>query len=73
MRFDGLDYLTLRLGRVARIETRFDPAELFEQLLGVRLRPGAATWQERGLVLLQRLVARWIRARDRRRPRTAAA
>jgi predicted ester cyclase len=72
VRFDGLDYLVLSHGRVARIETRFDPAEPIEQLLGVRLRPGAATWQERSLVLLQRLVAAWIRARDRRLPRTAA-
>jgi len=72
VRFDGLDYLELRDGLVARIETRFDPAEPIEQLLGVRLRPAAASWQERGLVLLQRALAARIRAADRRAARPAA-
>ncbi|MBI2535526.1 MAG: ester cyclase, partial [Gemmatimonadetes bacterium] len=39
VRFSGLDYFTLRDRLVARIETRFDPAEPIEQLIGCRLRP----------------------------------
>ena len=70
VRFEGLDYVQLRDGLIARIETRFDPAEPIEQMLGVRLRPAAATWSERAFVLVQRLLAAWVRARDRRTPST---
>jgi len=61
VRFSGLDYLTLRDGLVARIETRFDPVEPIEQLLGCRLRPPAGSWRERCFVVVQRLWAAWLR------------
>lgn len=64
VRLEGLDYLTFRDGLVARIETRFDPAELVEQLFGLQLRPRPGSMRERALVLLQRVKAAWIRRRD---------
>jgi len=69
--FDGLDYLQIRDGLVARIETRFDPADAIEQLMGLHLRPAAGSWRERAFVLVQRLLAAWVRARGRRGPRPA--
>lgn len=66
VRFEGLDYLTFRDGLVARIETRFDPAQPVEQLLGLRLRPRPGSMRERALVLLQRVKAAWIRRSNAR-------
>jgi predicted ester cyclase len=64
--FSGLDYLVFRDGLVARIETRFDPAEVVEQMLGLRLRPVPGSLLERCLVLLQRMGAAILRRRNRR-------
>lgn len=66
VRLEGLDYLTFRDGLVARIETRFDPAEPIEQLFGLRLRPRPGSMRERAVVLLQRVRAAWIRRRNNR-------
>lgn len=66
IRLEGLDYLSFRDGLVARIETRFDPAEPVEQLFGLQLRPRPGSVRERALVLLQRLNAAWIRRCDPR-------
>jgi steroid delta-isomerase-like uncharacterized protein len=74
VRFSGLDYMEFRDGLVARIETRFDPAEVLEQLLGFGVRPPAGSWKEGCLVWVQRLVAAWVRRRGRReRPGQRAA
>ncbi len=59
--FDGLDYFQFRDGLVARLETRFDPADPIEQLMGIRLRPSPGSLRERTLVSLQRVVAWWRR------------
>jgi len=67
LRFGGFDFIELRDGLVARIETRFDLADVMEQMLGVALRPPAGSWKERCLVRVQRIVAAWVR---RRRPET---
>ena len=63
LQFSGLDYITLRDGLVTRIETRFDPAEPIEQLLGFQLRPPPRSWRERCFVWLQRAYAAWLRRR----------
>jgi len=63
LRFDGFDYLQIRDGRVARIETRFDPADALEQMLGFALRPRAGSLAERCLVAVQHAVAAWVRRR----------
>ena len=63
VRFSGFDYMQFRGDLVARIETRFDPAEAIEQLTGVSLRPSAGSWMERCLVLGQRCLAAWVRRR----------
>jgi predicted ester cyclase len=57
----GLDYLTFRGEYVARIETRFDPIELMEQLFRLRIRPPAGSLREGLAVQLQRLRAAWLR------------
>lgn len=64
VQFDGLDYFEFRDGLVSRIETRFDPAEPIEQLLGIRIRPQAGSILERALVGLQRVIAWWLRPRS---------
>ena len=64
VRFDGFDYFEFRDGLVSRLETRFDPADPIEQLLGVKLRPRPGSMMERVLVLLQRVAAFWRRRRD---------
>jgi len=71
--FDGFDYIQFTDGLVSRIETRFDPAVVIEQLLDVRLRPVRGSLRERLLVLLQRIRAAWLRRRFRRLSRPAAA
>jgi steroid delta-isomerase-like uncharacterized protein len=58
---DGIDLLEVRAGRVARIQTYFDPIAAAEQLLAVTLRPPSGTVRERLLVFFQRLMA--VRAR----------
>jgi len=68
IRFSGFDYLQFRDGLVARIETRFDPVEPIEQLLGWHVRPPAGSWRERCLVWVQRGLAAWLRARGTARP-----
>ncbi len=64
--FSGFDYLVFRDGLVARIETRFDPADVVEQMLGVRLRPAPGSLLERCLVRFQRIGAAILRRRNRR-------
>jgi len=59
--FSGLDYFTIRNGLVARIETRFDPAEPIAQLFGWELRPRPGSWTERVFVWIQRARAAWLR------------
>ena len=61
VRFQGMDYIQFRNGLVARIETRFDPIEPLEQMLGIRVRPAAGSWRERCAVALQRALATWAR------------
>jgi predicted ester cyclase len=61
--FSGFDFMELRGPLVAHIETRFDVADVAEQLTGLRLRPRAGSWVERCLVLAQRCVAAWARRR----------
>lgn len=63
VRFSGLDYFTFRDGLVSRLETRFDPAEPIEQLLGIQLRPPAGSLRERLLVRAQRARAAMLRRR----------
>ena len=63
LRFSGFDYMEFRGGLVSRIETRFDPAEAIEQLLGTSIRPAAGSWAEWCLVRVQRVVAAWVRGR----------
>ena len=63
VRFSGLDYFEFRGDLVARIETRFDPVEPIEQLLGWRVRPPSGSWRERCLVWVQRGLAAWLRSR----------
>jgi len=72
IRFSGFDYMELRDRRVARIETRFDPAEAIEQLLGMQLRPPAGSLRERCLVWVQRALAAWVRGRRRAASASAA-
>jgi hypothetical protein len=60
-RLSGLDCMEYRGGLVARIETRFDPAEAIERLLGLRLRPPAGSLRERCLVWVQRGPAARVR------------
>lgn len=67
--FSGIDYIEFRDGLVARIETRFDPAEPLGQLLDMRVRPTPGSWLERLLVGIQRTRAAILR----RRPGTEAA
>ena len=57
----GFDYIQFRDGQVANMESRFDPAEAIEQLMGVRLRPNPGSFAERCLVLLQRIAANAVR------------
>ncbi len=66
LRFDGMDFVDIRDGLVARIETRFDVVEVREQMLGLSLRPAEGSWRERLLVGIQRLVAMWARGRGTR-------
>lgn len=61
VQFDGLDYIQFRGDLIAHVETRFDPAQPIEQLLGIGLRPPAGSLRERIAVLAQRAVAWWIR------------
>ncbi len=61
LRFDGMDYVTFQGGLVARIETRFDPADVVEQLMGVRIRPAAGSFAEWCFVRAQRVMAAWLR------------
>ena len=61
VRFAGLDYLQFRDGLVERIETRFDPLDPIEQLLGLHLRPTPGSWLERCLVGIQRTRAASLR------------
>lgn len=56
-RFDGIDMLDIKDGKIARILTLFDPFSAFEQFIGIRLRPPAGSIRERLFVFLQRLVA----------------
>lgn len=65
VRFSGFDYMEFRDGLVARIETRFDPADAIAQLLGFAPVPPAGSWRERCLVWVQRIVAAWARRRGR--------
>jgi hypothetical protein len=53
--------MEFRDGLVARIETRFDPAEAMEQLVGVNVRPRAGSGAEWCLVRVQRVMAAWLR------------
>jgi len=59
--FDGLDYLQFHGDLVTRIETRFDPATVLEQLLDVQVRPSRGSLRERILIQLQRGRAAWLR------------
>ena len=59
--FSGFDYIVFRDGLVARIETRFDPSEVVDQMLGFKVRPEPGSFRERWLVLLQRPWAAWLR------------
>jgi steroid delta-isomerase-like uncharacterized protein len=72
VRFSGFDYMEFRDGLVARIETRFDPAEAIEQLLGLRLRPPPGSLRERCLVWVQRGLAAWVRGRGHTASASAA-
>ena len=65
VRFSGFDYMEFRDGLVARIETRFDPADAIAQLLGFSPVPPAGSWRERCLVWVQRIFAAWVRRRGR--------
>jgi steroid delta-isomerase-like uncharacterized protein len=67
LRFSGFDFIEFRDGKIARIETRFDPAEAIEQLLGVRVRPAAGSWAEWCFVRAQRVMAAWLRRQAPRR------
>ena len=58
---DGLDYLQFRDGLVSRIETRFDPLDLAQQLFGLEVRAPAGSWRERLSVRVQRAHAWWLR------------
>lgn len=64
LRFDGFDYIEFRGGLVARIETRFDLADVIGQLFGVSVRPAAGSWAEWCLVRVQRAVAAFVRLRS---------
>jgi predicted ester cyclase len=66
--FSGLDYLVFRDGLVSRIETRFDPAEAVEQMLGLQLRPTPGSFREKCFVFFQRVWASWLRRKAARRP-----
>jgi steroid delta-isomerase-like uncharacterized protein len=72
VRFSGFDFLELKDGMVARIETRFDLADVAEQLTGLRLRPREGSFGERCLVLFQRLVAAWARRHSAAAPEATA-
>jgi steroid delta-isomerase-like uncharacterized protein len=71
--FSGFDFIEIRDGRVARIETRFDPAEVIQQLLGLRLVPPPGSWRERCLVWAQHALAAWLRGRGQAASPSAAA
>jgi steroid delta-isomerase-like uncharacterized protein len=71
--FSGFDCIEIRDGRVARIETRFDPAEVIQQLLGLRLVPPPGSWRERCLVWAQHALAAWLRGRGQAASPSAAA
>ena len=58
---DGLDYIQFRDGLVITMESRFDPAEAIQQLMGVAVRPRAGSLAERSLVLVQRFASRFVR------------
>jgi steroid delta-isomerase-like uncharacterized protein len=73
VRFSGFDYMELRNGKVARIETRFDLADAVEQLLGICLRPPAGSLRERCLVWAQHALAAWVRWRGHAASPSAAA
>jgi steroid delta-isomerase-like uncharacterized protein len=64
--FPGVDVLDVRDGRISSIETYFDAAAAAEQLAGMRLRPKPGSIQEKILVAVQRLHARWLRRRASR-------
>lgn len=57
----GLDYLQFRDGQVCRIETRFDPFELAEQLFGLDVRAPVGSLRESLSVRVQRAHAWWLR------------
>ena len=58
---DGVDLLDFRGGQVSRVLTLFDPFLGAEQLLGIRMRPRPGSIRLRVLVLVQRLIAAWLR------------
>ncbi len=66
LRFSGIDYLEFRDGLVARIETRFDLADVIAQMTGVNVRPAAGSFGEWCFVRVQRVMAAWLRRRTRR-------
>ncbi len=61
LRFDGFDYVVFRDGLISRIETRFDPAEVSTQMMGVDIRPAAGSFAEWCFVRVQRVMAAWLR------------
>jgi len=61
LRFDGCDYVVFRDGLIACIETRFDPAVVIEQMLGVTIRPAPGSLAEWCVVQVQRVMAAWLR------------
>jgi steroid delta-isomerase-like uncharacterized protein len=58
-RFEGVDVLDMRKGRISRIRTAFDPLPAAEQLLNLKLRPLPGTWRAAFAVGVQRLLA-WL-------------
>lgn len=65
---EGLEYLQFRDGLVTRIETRFDPFELFRQLFAIDFRPPAGSRRERASVRLQKSHAWWLRRTEAAKP-----
>lgn len=66
MRQEGIDWIEVRGGQVARILTCFDVIAAAEQVTGVSLRAAPGSLRERVMVFGQRLVAAWARSRTRR-------
>ena len=59
--FDGVDYIHMREGRVASVQTYGDMLTAASQLLGIRLKPRPGGIAERMLVLTQRMIAVIVR------------